>query len=435
MKLGVGALLSIPLIASGSVFGAVTFVAAERRTWPEELVQRLRLVGEIFSHVLARKALEGDRRQAEAVNTAILASLPGMTAILDRTGKVLRVNEDWARNAHDHPTWFDGTGSNRNLLTACRQAAVAGDGLAQQVSAGLDAVLCGSRRDFSLTYPLFAGNGDARWYDMLVQRLARREGGAVITRFDSTARKRAEMEADRNRSELAHVLRVATMGELTTSLVHELSQPLTAIRSNAQAGSRMLKAPDYDLEQIRSILADIVANDRRASEILARIRNLVRKGELEFAPVDLNDLAREVVGLVETDTMLRSISATLDLTEGIAPIWGDRIQLQQVVLNLILNGLEAMTGTERTRLLTIRTGWQDGSNVRLAVQDTGSGIPPDRLSHIFDPFYTSKPHGLGMGLSIARTIVHAHGGQMWAANNSDGGATVGFVVPATGPSR
>jgi PAS domain S-box-containing protein len=430
-RLGIGALFAVPLIASGKVFGALTFIGAGPRRWPPELVQRLRLIGEIFSNALARKALEGDRRQAEAVNAAILASLPGMTAILDQSGHIVRVNEAWRRFGHEHPTLFDTDGGNGDLVGACRRAAAAGDVLAQDVLAGLYAVLSGDRNDFSLTFLIFNGDdGDAHWQEMLVSRLARREGGAVVTRLDCTARKRAELESEQNRAELAHVIRVATMGELAASLAHELSQPLTAIRSNAQAGARMLGSAATEMDEIRAIFSDIVANDRRASEILSRIRNLVRKVDLELAPLDLNALAREVASLVATDTVLRGAATSLDLAEGLLPVRGDRIQLQQVVLNLILNGLEAMAATERTaRRLSIRTVWWDDNHVQLAVRDTGSGIAGERMNHIFDPFYTSKLDGLGMGLSIARTIVQAHGGRMWAENNVDRGASVGFVLP------
>jgi len=431
-RLGIGALLAIPLVASGNVFGALTFVGAGSRKWPAELVQRLRLIGEIFSNALARKALEGDRRQAEAVNAAILASLPGMTAILDQAGRIVRVNEAWSRFGHKHPTLFDAEGAEGDLAKTCQQAAARGNPLAQEVSAGLQAVLNGSRHDFSLTFPLFNGDdGEANWQEMLVHRLARREGGAVITRLDCTARKRAELEAEQNRAELAHVVRVATMGELTASRAHELSQPLTAIRSNAQAGSRMMGSAVTDTTEIRAIFADIVANDRRASEILGRIRNLVRKADLELAPLELNGVAREVASLMQTDTVLRGAITTLELAEGSLSVRGDRIQLQQVVLNLILNGLEAMAGTDRrNRRLCIQTIWYDSEQIQLAVRDTGTGIARDRIDHIFDPFYTSKPDGLGMGLSIARTIVQAHGGRMWAENNEGQGASVGFVLPA-----
>ena len=342
------------------------------------------------------------------------------------------MNEAWSRFGHAHPTLFDAEGAEGDLVKTCQQAAAAGNPLAQEVSTGLQAVLSGSRHDFSLTFPLFNGdNGEANWQEMLVHRLARREGGAVVTRLDCTARKRAELEAERNRAELAHVVRVATMGELTASLAHELSQPLTAIRSNAQAGSRMMGSATTDTGEIRAIFADIVANDRRASEILGRIRNLVRKADLELVPLELNGLAREVASLVQTDTVLRGAITTLELADGPLPVRGDRIQLQQVVLNLILNGLEAMAGTDRrSRRLSIQTVWYDTEQIQLAVRDTGTGIAGDRIDHIFDPFYTSKPDGLGMGLSIARTIVQAHGGRVWAENNHGQGASVGFVLPA-----
>jgi PAS domain S-box-containing protein len=427
--LGTRALLSFPLGSSGKLLGALTLLSDRPRAWPQELVHRLRVVADIFGYVLAREALEAGRRQAEAVNSAILASLPGMMAILDRNGCVVRVNDAWARTGDRPRTVLDGVGPDGDMLEICRRAGERGDSIATQVLRGLEAVLSGTRRDFALSYSVSADEGETQWYEMQIQRLSRREGGAVVTRLDCTARKRAEMESAINRAELAHVVRVATMGELTASLAHELSQPLTAIRSNAQAGSRLL-ATGREPEEIGEIFSDIITNDRRASEIVTRIRNLVRKGELELTSVDLNGLVREVWRLVETDIILRGASTVLDLAADLPVVRGDRIQLQQVVLNLVLNGLEAMEPGERSeRRLMIRTARSGPGAVQVAVRDTGVGIASDRLERIFDPFYTSKPDGLGMGLSIARSIVRAHGGRIWAENSPDGGACVGFDLP------
>jgi signal transduction histidine kinase len=278
---------------------------------------------------------------------------------------------------------------------------------------------------------LWKGDDGPSCYQVRIERLARREGGAVIVHLDATALKRAELESERHRAELAHVVRVATMGELAASVAHELNQPLTAILSNAQAGRRLLERPEPDLLEIRDILLDIGENDRRAGEILRRMRALLRKGELEVLPVDLNELVREVARLMSSDVRLRQVDLALDLDQQIPHVRGDRIQLQQVVLNLVLNGIEALAGSQSPeRSVRIRTRVPASGLAELAVSDSGDGIAPGAMQHLFEAFYTTKPHGLGMGLSIARTIVEAHGGRIWAANNPGRGATVGFALPA-----
>lgn len=422
--------LHLPLEVNGTPLGVLAFNNREDRPLPDELVRRLHLVAQIFANVIARKQIEGEMRQVEALNAAVLASLPGMVAIVDRTGTIVRANEEWERHAREHPAGFDRATVSHNLLAICGDATQAGDDTATEVHGGLTAVLDGARNRFSVTYPRLRPSSEAHWYEMWIERLARREGGAVITRIDCTARKNAELEASRNRAELAHVVRVATMGELATSLAHELNQPLTAILSNAQAGRRLLVSDEPDLGEVREILADITENDRRAGEVVRRMRGLLRKGELEMSLVDLNVLVRDVVRLVGNDLLLRRATASLDLDGRRPQVQGDRVQLQQVLLNLILNGLEAMSETERARRrLTIRTRLRDEPTVEVAVHDGGTGIPADRLDQVFEAFYTTKQDGLGMGLSISRSIVQAHGGSIWASNNPEGGANVGFSLP------
>jgi two-component system sensor kinase FixL len=376
--------------------------------------------------------VEGERRQAEAVNTAILASLPGMTAILDGEGRVLRANAAWNRYAEEYPDAFDSLGVNGNLLEGCSRRAAAGDHTAFEVLQGLRGVLGGTRTEFAVTYARWSRDGQERWYDMLAERLARREGGAVITILDSTGKKSAERAAASDRAELARVIRVATMGELTASLAHELSQPLTAILSNAQAGQRLLARRPPDVAEVRDILADITENDRRAGEVVHRIRGLLKKGELELRPVDANEVVRDVLRLLSSDLQFRHCHAMLELDPELPPVQADVVQLQQVVLNLVLNGLEAMDGVSTgERRLTLATARADGDHVEVAVRDAGHGIGPGRLEQMFDPFFTTKPNGLGMGLSIARSIVLAFGGTIRAVDNADGGATVGFVLPVS----
>jgi two-component system sensor kinase FixL len=220
------------------------------------------------------------------------------------------------------------------------------------------------------------------------------------------------------------------MGELTASLAHELNQPLSAILSNAETAQDLLTADVIDLGMVREILGDIIAEDKRAAAVIHRLRILLKKGEIEFVRLDVNEVVGEVAWLVKSDVLLRNVSMSLELSPELPSVLGDRVQLQQVVLNLVLNGLEAMRPPPAgPRTLVIRTSRDDAASVTVAVQDSGIGIDETDPDRIFQPLYTTKPDGLGMGLAIARTIVDAHGGRLVAANNEGGGATVHFTLP------
>ncbi len=224
------------------------------------------------------------------------------------------------------------------------------------------------------------------------------------------SRKQAELEAQRLRQDVTHIGRVSALGELTASLAHELNQPLTAILSNAQVAECLLAAPAPNLEEVREILRDIVTDDRRATEVIRRLRALVKKGGLEFVLLDLNELVREVARLMQSDAIGRGISLSLELAADLPTVRGDRVQLQQVVLNLVLNGLDAMheSGAGQ-RTLIIRTARDVADAVAVSVQDAGTGIDEKNVDQLFHPLFTTKTEGLGMGLAIARTIVDAHG--------------------------
>jgi two-component system, LuxR family, sensor kinase FixL len=246
-------------------------------------------------------------------------------------------------------------------------------------------------------------------------------------------RRQVEVETQRLRQEMAHIGRVSAMGELTASLAHELNQPLTAILNNATVARRFLAAEMVDVEEIRAILDDIVADDKRATAVIQRVRLLLKKGDLEHAPLDLNGVVIEVARLVTSDAAIRDIALRLETAADLPVVRGDRVQLQQVVLNLVLNGLEAMRASVAgDRRLVIRTFQQGPDVVGVAVQDRGPGIAEKDAKHIFEPLYTTKAEGIGMGLAIARTIIGAHGGEVTAANNPDGGATFRFTLPVDG---
>jgi signal transduction histidine kinase len=245
-----------------------------------------------------------------------------------------------------------------------------------------------------------------------------------------TRRHRAEAELQRNREELAHVTRVSTVGELTASVAHELNQPLGAILSNAEAAEMFLAANPPALDEVRDILADIRKDDQRASEVIRRMRSLLRKQELAPKSIEINEAMEEVFRLLATDASARKVAMKLERTAGLPRVWCDPVHFQQVVLNLVLNGMEAMADlSEEKRQVVVRTGPGENGTVKIAVADSGPGIPVDRLPKLFEPFFTTKKEGMGMGLSIARTIVEAHHGQIWAENNSRSGATFYFTVP------
>ena len=247
---------------------------------------------------------------------------------------------------------------------------------------------------------------------------------------DITELRQAKEEAQKRREEIAHMGRVATMGELSASLAHELNQPLTAILSNAQAALRFMASDSADLDEISDILVDIVADDRRAGKVIHRLRSLFRKGAFKKTSVKINDLIQEVVSLIHTEAMIRNVSIETKLDKSLAPVLGDKIQLQQIIINFILNASEAMTDIDDgSRKITISTGNTDEKMVKVGVRDKGIGFDEDNIDQIAEPFFTTKPGGMGMGLSINRTIIDAHLGRMWAVKNPDGGATFYFTLP------
>ena len=253
--------------------------------------------------------------------------------------------------------------------------------------------------------------------------------------MDVTARKQAEASAAQKRAELEHVARVATLGELTATLTHELRQPLAAIHTNSYAGVRLLDAPEPDLQEVRSTLADICEVTERAGEVVGGLRAMLKRDSTAagLTNVDVNTVIRIVERIAHGDANLHQVTVHLDLSSDVRPVKGDSVQLQQVILNLMLNAFSAMSGTglDGARRLVVRTNAIDESNVLIEVQDSGTGIAAEQLESIFDPFITSRPEGLGMGLSICRSIIERHGGTISAANNPDRGATFSITLPVT----
>jgi PAS domain S-box-containing protein len=253
----------------------------------------------------------------------------------------------------------------------------------------------------------------------------------VASMIDITARRTAEAEAQGLRQELAHVSRVTTMGELTAAIVHEISQPLTAILTNAQAGLRVVGSDMREQAELADILRDIVADDQRAGQVMRNLRSLFTKGEADRLPLSLNALIHDVMSVVSTDAQMRDVTVVLDLAPHLHRVAGDRVQLQQVLLNLVVNAFDAMVDVAgRPRTVTLRTRPGGRDQVQVDVADTGPGIAAHALGSLFEPFVTTKRGGMGMGLSVTRSIVRAHQGRIWAENSPEGGATFHIVLPA-----
>jgi C4-dicarboxylate-specific signal transduction histidine kinase len=256
--------------------------------------------------------------------------------------------------------------------------------------------------------------------------------------LDLSERKRAEAQARESerryremQMELAHANRVATMGQLTASIAHEVKQPIAATVSNAQAGLRWLIREPPDLEEVRQALACIAKDGKRAGDVVGRIRDLIQKAPPRKDRFDLNGAIREVIELTRSEAMKNGVLVQTELTDNLPLIDGDRVQLQQVMLNLIVNAVEAMSGlTEGPRELLISAGKAEMGGVLVTVRDSGPGLAPAALERLFEAFYTTKPNGLGMGLSICRSIIEAHDGRLWASANVSRGATFQFTLPA-----
>ncbi len=246
---------------------------------------------------------------------------------------------------------------------------------------------------------------------------------------------RLQVEEDlrQQRAELAHVQRTATMGELTAALAHEVNQPLAAMRSNADAGKLLMQVNPPDLDEIRLIFDDIIADNQRAAEVIRGMRAMLRKHVVHRQPVDINELIAEVMRLIHTDAVLRNVVVEVDLVDGLLPVLGDRIQLAQVCLNLILNGFDAMQDIPADeRRLLIRSARQGENFICVSIQDNGVGFDAQDADQLFEAFHTTKAEGLGMGLAINRTLIESHGGKIQARENPDRGVTVEFTVPVAG---
>jgi two-component system, LuxR family, sensor kinase FixL len=335
-----------------------------------------------------------------------------------RLKTLLGFREDEIGNRLDHWVWRLHP-DDLDLATAVAQAHIRGE-----------------TSFYEFEHRVLHKDGSIRWF-LARGRLPRRSDGTALhmlgTYTEITERKGAELQVERQRNELAHLSRVTMLGTLSSALAHELNQPLMAILSNAQAAQRFLARDSADLNEVRDILKDIVEDNRRATEVIQRLHLLLTKGETQHQPLDLNEVVQDALRLVRIDLVNNRLTVHSELTPQLPGISGDRVQLQQVLLNLVMNACTAMADSPRTeRSLVVRTALLRGETVCVSVQDQGTGIPPENLERIFDPFFTTRAQGMGFGLTICRAIIRAHGGRLWAENNRDGGATFHLTLPVNG---
>jgi two-component system, LuxR family, sensor kinase FixL len=299
-----------------------------------------------------------------------------------------------------------------------------------------DAVRDGN--DYESEYRLVLPDGIVRW--MSTRGSVHFDSAGKPSRFlgisiDITARKQSELDAQRDRAELSHLSRVALMGEMSASIAHELNQPLVGILSNAAAGQRFIDRGNVDVREIREVFGDIIADGRRASDVVRGIRSMVKKEKMVRRSVDLNEVVVDVLRMASPDALLHSCQLETALDPNLPAIDGDPVQLQQVLLNLAINAFDAMRDTPASkRKVVIATQSNEDGTVRTSVRDYGVGIPEEMQDRLFDPFFSTKTEGLGMGLAIVRSIVESHGGKITTENAEGGGTRFEFVLPVNGMS-
>ena len=402
---------------------------SEQRRAADELEERvvertgqlIALNEDVKSEIIERERAEAALHENEQRLRAILENSPAIIFLKDNDGRYLDCNPPFEKLCGLRRDQIIGK-SDWELFP--REQAT------QFCSNDLEVLMAGRAMEFEET----ALHSDGP-HTSLVSKfpLRDREGhvyalGGIVT--DITERKRAEEELHTAREELARVSRVVTVGELATSIAHEVNQPLTAVATNADAALRWLAGATPNLEEVREALGRIRRDGNRASDVIARIRMLVRKTGTEKEKLDMNEVIQETVALAQGEVRRNGVALRTELAGDLPLVLGDRVQLQQVVLNLIMNGMEAMSAVaDRPRELDIST-WKDQvDKIRVTVKDVGVGLEPPSVERVFDAFYTTKPQGIGIGLSISRSIIEAHNGRLWAARNDGPGATFQFTLP------
>ncbi len=421
---GIRTALNIPLAAGGGPsLGAVSFNSMRKEhPWPARIVSRLRLVAQIIASALARKRAEQALRSSER---QLKLAMESAEVVL------------WTLDPAEGHLWIG------PVPPESRSSPIEGDSDAERLLDRVHpedrdsvraAVQQAMRSDepLVLEYRVVAPDGSVRW---MAARGRRQAGGAkgpgllLGAVVDITESRKADEELQRLRLQLWHADRVAQTGALTASLAHELNQPLAAILSNAQAGLRFMSRPDFDADEIRAILRDIVADDNRAATVISGLRAMLRRKQTPREDIDMAATIQEVLRLLHSELLGRNLEPSLHLVSGCF-VHADRAQLQQVILNLLMNAVETMQEVPSpNNRLTVSLARTPEQAALVSVRDTGAGIPVDQRGRMFEAFWTTKSDGMGIGLPISRSIIESHGGRLWFESNPDRGITFYFSIP------
>ena len=424
-SLGIKSTLTIPLSVGGEqTIGVLSFNALrQERPWPESLINRLQLAAQIFANALARKRADHALRESELrLQMATDSAGAGLWLLEWSSG------EFWA-NAKARSIF--GYTADEPLSLARFEASVIPEDWMRVRDSISNAAKTGAPVD--VEYRIKLADGTDRWIASRGRPFFKANGEPerlVGLSLDITGQRKAEVETKELRNALAHSDRVSALGHLASALAHELSQPLGAILRNAEAAEIMLQEPSPDLEELRAIVTDILRDDHRAGEVIDRLRSLLKRGKLSPLPVDLGEVVGEVLSLVRGDAAARRVRVESSLAPNLPLILGDKIHLQQVLINLLVNAMDALAGVAREeRLVRVTIRPAGAAALEVEVADNGHGIASEHLPHLFEPFFTTKGSGMGVGLAVSKTIIEAHKGKLLAENDPAGGACFRFTVP------
>ncbi len=430
LRRGYGSSIALPLMSDGEPFGAFSLYAAKPDAFDESTLEQFtELANNLAYGVMALRARE-ERKHAEdklrRSETYLVEgerlSHTGSWALNISSGEVF-----WSQEIYRVFGLDPGTALNTDFLTQFHHPE---DRLF--VRQTIDTAIR-EGRDFEMDSRIVVPDGSVKHVHTVGHPVFNESG--ELTEFigvvmDTTERKRSEEALREAQAELARVARATTIGELTASIAHEVNQPLAAVVANANACLRWLAAETPDLDEARAAAQRIVRDGNRASDVIARIRGFLKKGEPVTVQLGINEVVREIIMLTQGEVLRRDASLLTELADGLPAVSADRVQLQQLLLNLMMNALDAMSAvTDRPRVLRIRTSTCESAAILVAFRDSGVGLNPEQMERLFEAFYTTKPEGMGMGLSISRSIVEMHGGRLWATPNDGPGATFQFTLP------
>jgi PAS domain S-box-containing protein len=423
--IGIQSFIVLPIEIENAPLCAIGLDAIrQKRQWPQEIQDRLRIIGEIFANTIVRRHAEKKSEEASL-----------------RYRTVADFTYDWEY-------WQNPDGSLQYISPSCERVcgysaqdlmtnpSLLQDMIVPEDKAAWDEHRCSVQSEVKsdqIQFRIQRPDGEICWIEHACQPVFDHQGnnrGVRASNRDITKREYFRSETHKLQSELTHMDRVVTISTLTSTLAHEINQPLAAMRSYAQAALRFMDKDHPEYDSVRKALQGIVADNKRAAKVISRLRNLVKKGPTHWEMIEINSIINDVIDLINSELVLRNASITLDLHPDVPVVRGDSIQLQQVLINLLTNALDAMNDQPvDARTIAISTNPEKSNEIIVSISDSGSGIPPDVLEPIFSPFHTTKSTGMGLGLSICKSIIEAHGGKIIAENNPDGGAIFSFTLP------